>query len=408
MLILITLIAFNIIRSIDNSRRKVVSTAIIMSMGIHALSIDLSPHLIDGFYDLGYQQPTIFNRIQFIILWLPTILIIYSLAKSKSHDKIAHRFTFLNTISRTEISSSNSRRFKYLCVFLWTIALFALLTNINNVQGMEFDNPREYELEFGQNSVINYLYLLSTLCVVFSLFGLKSDNTLVLNKYWKVAFKISIVIFSLAPIFHGIKATPIHQWIFTIFIYYYLGGKVKYIFFYTTIVITLLIIFFSYVRGGSLDGIYAYFLLGYINLFQNLGQASFSEYFSICDFSNLLIPFSYISKCNNEFFWSNGGFFANDKYNHFTALQIVISSFGYLSFLWISFLLFLFMIFDAAYRKNLHNNKQSSILLLVFLGSTFVGFSLFFFSYTFFTLKWWWYAFATIATTFFIRKKIVW
>lgn len=407
MLVLISLICFFLIRASDNTHRKVLSKAVLVSMGLQAVAIDLSAYLIDGFYDLGYKKETLHYYFYFVALWFPVIFLVYVLAITKTHDKIISAFPFINRISMGDLHLRNSKRYRFFALFLFGIAFIALVKNLGNVLGVDFENSREYELQFGQNSIINYLFLLSTICVVYSLIGLKYSQDLRLNKKWIILLRFSIVVFSIAPIFHGIKATPIHQWILTLFLYYYLDGKTKYFAIAFSLVIASLIIFFSFVRGGSLDGIYAYLLLGYINLYQLVGDSGFTDYFSICDFSNLVIPFSYINSCSNDFFWVDGGFVYNDRYNHFTALQTILSSFGYLSWLWVSFLFFLFMIFDALHRKNLSVGAQSGVVLLVLIGATFVGFALFFFSYTFFTLKWWWYLSVAFAAGFFVRKKFV-
>jgi len=207
---------------------------------IHSISLDLLAFgFLDSQMDFGAVNAYSFEYFYSFAAVSCALIVFTFLLKSK------------NDLYPLPIYSKRVVRFGY---FFLAISFFALLFNLNRTGGVAlmFIEPRLYELTFGESVFLNYLYFLHLpAALLFVIAYISSRNT-----FYLVLIVVSVT-FSL---FHGIKFTIIHAFIYPMLIYWiYSGYKFsKNIIVASLLLVAIIVIYFNEVRGNIDD------LLGYL------------------------------------------------------------------------------------------------------------------------------------------------
>lgn len=208
---------------------------------IHAISLDLLAlgHL-DGQLDFGNVTSYSFEYFYSFFVTSCTLITFNFFLESKKE-------TYSLPVYR--------KKFMRLGLFFLTISFFALALNLSRTGGVAlmFIEPRLYEMLFGESVILNYLYFLHLpAAILFAIAYLSSRRTIYL-----LLTLISITF----SIFHGIKYTIIHAFIYPGLIFWiYSGYRInKHVIVGVLAFIAVILIYFNEVRGGQMQG-----LLGYI------------------------------------------------------------------------------------------------------------------------------------------------
>lgn len=230
-----------------------------------------------------------------------------------------------------------------------TMSLFVLLAfliNFNRV-GFAIDlllvDPRRYELLFGKYTAINYIYFLNVLVVFLFVYLHHAGSTK----------KIDILLFFLvlvSSLFFGHKSAFLDVLLVVVFSYVLLEGINKRVFVYLAFGFSMIILYFEFVRGGGFEGIFEYFLQGYLNFFYKLNSGDFvyqsfplfvSSVFGVVPVESEIL----LGKIEK-------GFVLNEKFNTFTGFYEPYGTFSYLG--WFVFFVYLyFLIFYFSVRRDL-------------------------------------------------------
>jgi hypothetical protein len=278
----------------------------------------------------------------------------YALINDKKLLKLAYLFFFLS--------------------FLTTI--YKLYTSPSII--IMFTNPREWELAFGANSFLNYIYFLHVISgFIF---------TYLYVKYKRFKYLIFICISVFLSVFHGIKFTIIHALFMPLFLYLIMNNyKIrKSIVLVGIVFLFSMIYYFNNIRGGGLDGLIGYITspsIQAIYLIQNSDfviNSPFGVY--IPDFLSTLEHI--YNKVTDSNFISAGtgkGFILNDKYN-LVAPIFKVSTFSIISYI-------LVLIYIAVIINYIKSIKIPTISILFI--ETLLIFSVFmlFMGWSFFALK---------------------
>jgi oligosaccharide repeat unit polymerase len=265
---------------------------------------------------------------------------------------------FMNTvkIKKARYESEYSTQFISFSFYVTAVlSILAFLVNyirVLSIGGIEvlFINPRLYELTFGANSVINYIYFLNVPSLIF----------LLLKKRYGYIKKIDLLIalvLVLISIFHGIKFTIFDTVIIpALFSILSLNksNKInlsKYFKLFTPM-IGVFLVFNQFVRGSSgklTEAFLGYILPSYVNLLYSVSIEPVSFNFVLKLFWPSLIqyPLTDISIMNPV------GFMLNPKYNMPTGILIMYETFNYLGLIFIPLIL---MLISKFLMKNRHKN----------------------------------------------------
>ncbi|WP_265133191.1 O-antigen polymerase [Vibrio splendidus] len=234
---------------------------------------------------------------------------------------------------------------------------------------MMFVDPRGWELAFGRYFFLNYIYFLHTLAVVFLIISFKIKG--------KVNWfdSLLIVLCVLSSTFHGVKFTVIHVFTFLIFTSLILNSYAvsKNVVISILILVLFFVIFFSFVRGGGVEGIVGYIVSASVNSMYKISNNSIFEMGSFGRFFPLFDPDLYskiLGRAGGEEFISKGvsddsGFMLNNKYNLFSAIT-TLSLTGPVGFLFWGCILAC-MIRMASKLKNVFYLVSLTFLLHVLL-----------------------------------------
>lgn len=208
---------------------------------IHATSLDLlALGLLEGQLNFGNVIPYSFEYFYSFIVTSCT-LITFNL--------------FLESKKETYPRPIYKKRLVRLGLFFILTSSFALALNLSRTGGVAlmFIEPRLYEMTFGESVILNYLYFLHLpAAILFAIAYLSNRNTVYL-----LLTLISITF----SIFHGIKYTIIHAFVYPGLIFWiYSGYRInKHLIVGIFSFVAIILIYFNEVRGGQMQG-----LLGYI------------------------------------------------------------------------------------------------------------------------------------------------
>ena len=208
---------------------------------IHAISLDLlALGLLDEQMEFGNIAPYSLEYFySFVVVSFAFIIFTYLL---KSGNDLYGYPAF-------------SKKFVRLGFLFLLVSCIALILNLNRTGGVElmFIEPRLYELIFGESLILNYLYFLHLPAAILFVIAYISSR----NAFYLFPILIALI-FSL---FHGIKFTIIHAFIYpALVLWIYSGYRLnKYIALAGLLFFTIIVAYFYEVRGGEADG-----LLGYI------------------------------------------------------------------------------------------------------------------------------------------------
>lgn len=215
------------------------------------------------------------------------------------------------------------KRLRKIGYFLFWLALIATLINFKRAGDISilFINPREWEFLFGQNVILNYIYFLHLpALVIFSL---------VLGKGKARRFDLLIIFLLLVmTVFHGIKFTILHGFLFFFFTFYLSRGEVfsKFIYIGVIVLFSLLLSFFIFARGGGAVGMFDYIISASVNSMYIINNFQLYEIGQIGTFIPFNIAFfeKAFYRLQGEFLPRPDGlpssFLLNDSYNLQTAL----------------------------------------------------------------------------------------
>jgi hypothetical protein len=147
-----------------------------------------------------------------------------------------------------------SKRIVRLGYIFLSISFIALLINVDRAGGvgLMFIDSRLYELTFGDSVFLNYLYFLHLpAALLFVVAYISSGNSL---------YFLLIIVSIILSVFHGIKFTIIHAFLYPMLFYWiYSGYRInKFIVIGSCSLVAIIVIYFNEVRG-DIDG-----LLGYL------------------------------------------------------------------------------------------------------------------------------------------------
>lgn len=208
---------------------------------IHATSLDLlALGLLEEQLNFGNVMPYSFEYFYSFIVTSCTLITFNFLLESKKEKYSLPDY---------------QKKFVRLGLFFLLTSSFALALNLSRTGGIAlmFIEPRLYEMTFGESVILNYLYFLHLpAAILFSIAYLSSRNTIYL-----LLTLISITF----SIFHGIKYTIIHAFIYPGLIFWiYSGYRInKHVILGMLAFVAIILIYFSEVRGGQMQG-----LLGYV------------------------------------------------------------------------------------------------------------------------------------------------
>jgi hypothetical protein len=207
---------------------------------IHSISLDLlALGFLNGQMDFGNVEAYSFEYFYSFIITSCT-LIIFTFFLRYKNDLYPH--------------PTYSKRVVRLGYIFLSISFIALLLNLNRTGGVAlmFIEPRLYELTFGESVFLNYLYFLHLpAAILFVVAYISSRNN---------TYLLLIIVSVILSLFHGIKFTIIHAFIYPMLVFWiYSGYKFnKYIVVSGLSLVAIIVTYFNEVRGNIDD------LLGYL------------------------------------------------------------------------------------------------------------------------------------------------
>lgn len=229
---------------------------------------------------------------------------------------------FFYTLSETQVGYA-----VYITSFIAIGAAFYNLSQAPSIS-IYLTNLREWEAGFGKNVITNYLYFLHLSALTF--FAL----ILGYRKYNLLDIFIILLLF-LTTLFHGIKFTIIHAFIYFIVARFVVKSEKleKPEVIIGLALVALLIGFFTFGRGGGVGGFVDYILSASVNSFYVINRSEFYDISSLSVFnplSILNIDRAYQRLIENTLeSTSDGGFILNPKYNLEHAISKVGFAFGF-------------------------------------------------------------------------------
>ena len=297
---------------------------IIFSFSIDGLYIDL--------WDKMFVYDTVTITYTLYIYWLAYLIsfVIFCILLRNTNKPIS---TKLQSLFRN-IDTDKLRYYGRLIAFFSVFVGFFNVIRVGDISLM-IVNPRGWEKSFGKYFLLNYIYFSHLVAIVAILISCK-----IKNKFQKID-TLLIILCLISSTFHGVKFTVIHAFSFLIFsVYISSGFKLNKI---TVSALTILILFlfgfFTFVRGGGVEGISAYISSASVNSLYVINNATFTSMNGFSSFFPFADPDFYIRFYNRftggEFVSAgvsaDSGFTLNNKYN-LTSTITILSLTGPLGF----------------------------------------------------------------------------
>lgn len=316
-----------------------------------------------GLWDYMYVYDSVVNSPAIYIYWFFYLIAFFCyciiLRNTNNQKAQAIRVNLL-------LSNLSYRKVRLLgrcfAIISFTVGLFNVL-RVGNVELM-FIDPRAWEMAFGKYFLLNYIYFLHTLGVVFLVISLKIKGEA------NFLDCLLIVLCIVSSTFHGVKFTVLHVFTFLIFTSLILNAYTvsKNVLISILVLALFFVLFFSFIRGGGVEGIVGYIVSASVNSMYRINNDSIFEMGSFGAFFPFFDPELYskfAERAGGSAFSSKGvsdesGFMLNDKYNLFSAIT-TLSLTGPVGFLFCSSML-AFMIRFASVLKNVFH-----LIVLVFL-----------------------------------------
>lgn len=327
--------------------------------------------VVFGFWDYMYVYNRVDVSLSIIYYWLVFVLsyiVFFNFLSNKTGS-----FLIANSIP-------GFLRFQaYIFSFL-SLASAAYNTYSAGDIGLLFSNPRAWELAFGRSAILNYFYFMHLVALV--LFGILAGLRIA-----RVTDFIFIIALLASSLLHGIKFTIVHAFLFFVFSFMIARGEKITFQSYVlgAFLIGILLLFFTYSRGGGIDGFFGYIVSASVNSMYIINNKEFYEISSI----SVLNPLSFMpierfqDRILNEGYVRSPlvGFFLNDKYN----LQHAITKVGYAFGVVFVFYSFVFSCLINYLRRSPIYEYHKVFLLVMIMSSVL----LFFTGFDFYKTKLW-------------------
>lgn len=265
---------------------------------------------------------------------------------------------------RMEFDSENVIKLRRAARFIAVISIFATVINLSRAGDISqmITAPRLWEKSFGKYVLLNYCYFLHLCAIPLFICLFKVDNFA--TKKIRVNCKANkldyLLFFSCIcmSFFHGIKFTVLHAFVYAAFAFYIFSDfKIsKTIIFLCSMFFIFIFSFFTFVRGGGVDGLIGYLTSSSVN---SIYLINVNEFYEMGSFGSLFPFFDtslldrVLERLTSDFqargVSAESGFFLNDKFNLYSAIT-TISLGGPLAFIFWSIVLGLF--FRVLYRVN--------------------------------------------------------
>ncbi|HCE3235377.1 TPA: hypothetical protein NG565_002853 [Vibrio parahaemolyticus] len=289
---------------------------------LYFLSFFLFSLSIDGQYFGFWNSMFVYDAIDinfevYVYWWFYLVsFILYSvlLANTSKKDGINLKLTYL-------YSNLKATRLKKIGYMLAIFSITAGVLNLLRVgdYNLIFTDPREWERRFGQFFLLNYIYFLHTLAIVCIIVSCK------LNEKVKFFDVLLIFLCVVSSTFHGIKFTVLHAFSFMIFTVLICNGMriKKNVMIFSSVLLIFFICFFTFVRGGGIEGLVNYMTSASVNSIYEINTKDIVETGDLNNFFPFFDPAFYnklISRVGGGEFISKGvsedsGFYLNNKYN---------------------------------------------------------------------------------------------
>tara|TARA_R110001583_G_scaffold10782_16_gene49641 strand:+ start:13931 stop:15073 length:1143 start_codon:yes stop_codon:yes gene_type:complete len=356
-----------------------------------------------GLWDDMYVYSKAINTPEVYVFWFGSALGYLGFCLC-NHRSITYSIQYIDYVPVQMLDVKRLAFFARLIAFISISAACINTLKAGNISLM-FLSPREWELAFGSNVFLNYLYFshLSALILLSVLIALKKAKFL--------DFSLLVLCLAISTL-HGIKFTILHAFVFLSLALYTLNNnKIPKAVLLIGIIFTALIFsFFIFVRGGGAEGVLNYIISASVNSIYIINKSSFVDYGNMGAIfpidANLIEKVA--SRFSGESHISRGvsadtGFLLNNKYNLQSALTI-ISITGPVGYVFISCVLGLLIraiprkmsLFQMAFLVHLLNT-----LLMLFTTWEFYKFKLLFNLFLMFVLS----GFIHHKITFSLAKK---
>lgn len=365
-----TIISLIIISFFVRAKKNVAVYILLYGFSFFSFSIAIDGNFY-GFWDYLYIYDKVENSKKIIYYWF-VIFFSYTVFFILLSNKI-NKLSFYNG------------SLKHIRMYAYIFSVISLIAAIYNFMGagnltLMFTNARLWEANFGRNVVFNYLFFLHLLALVLFgiLIGLKKGRRL-------DVFMVILLLFS--SIFHGIKFTILHAFLFFYFSYLLTRGEKlsSHTYYFAFFLLSLLLVFFIFIRGGGIEGLLNYIASASINSMYIINNYEFYEISSYKIFNPFtFIPFEKFESrllSNSLSQQSLVGFLLNDKYNLEHAITKIGFSFG-IGFLIYSILFALLI----NYLRNSTALEFHKIFFLVIILDTIL---FFFTGFDFYKTKLW-------------------
>lgn len=209
----------------------------------------------------------------------------------------------------------NIKKVKIVGYIFLVLSFCALVVNLSRTNGIAllFINPRLYEATFGQNVLLNYLYFLHLPAGILFVVSYLCTN--------KLRYALLFLVTMIFSLFHGIKFTILHAFMYPALVYFiYTGFRLTgtFLSLMSTLMFVIILYFYN-VRGGEIEGVIGYITSPTTNALYMLTQI---DIVSHSPFGVFIPDFGYfISKVNERLLGatmsSAGGdtFVLNESYN---------------------------------------------------------------------------------------------
>jgi hypothetical protein len=370
----------------------------LFSFGFLCFSLAIDGNFL-GWWDYMYVKDNVENTPVIIYFWTIYLFgfLTFSLLLQNKPVSILGPSTVHNPRDIL-IYSFKLRRIGYLLFYLSLLATIINVVRAGDITIL-FVNARDWELAFGQNVLLNYIYFLHLPALVIFAIILGRGNG---RKYdWLIV----LILISLT-VFHGIKFTILHGFLFFLFAFY-LSKKeqLSKIFYFGGIILFILVlIFFIFVRGGGAEGLFGYIVSASINSMYIVNNFEFYEIGEIGSFVPVSIEFF-----EKAFYRLQGvfppkpdglppSFMLNDSFNLQSAITKTGIGFG-LGFIFASAILALIINYQRASDLNYIHNLFFLTFIMEVTLFTFTGWELFKF-------KLWFAFFITVSIHYYLKFRM--
>jgi len=229
---------------------KVRKTVYVPLFGFNVLIFSF---VIDGLFNGEFAEQFIYDNISIdeslVYLWLINILALIIFCCLIGKDRYDRRIIFNDIYFKIVL---------YLCLF---VSLGASLINTMRVHNLYllFLNPREWELIWGKNVILNYLFFLHTVASFLSIIMYWRHR----NNWYLAIFIVSVAM----SVLHGIKFTIAHTVLFSLFAFLILNNYSfsRFSVFLLAYFVCIICLYFAFIRGGKFEGVIGYLTSPSIN-----------------------------------------------------------------------------------------------------------------------------------------------